>query len=219
MSQRNTFAVAAGLTALLVMIVAALAFNLANAQQAATDAQAQQAVQADQAASMPADPMSDPTVRALLNEREAAYKAALGEANNRLQEANARLQQMSDQIKTLSAQVQSQNQAGASAASAAAQPPAATPTPQPAQDQQAAQGPALSADQAALIAAYAAPGVSVQAVPTLVNFQGAIAYQVVTDGGRIYVDANSGQVLYSEVASASPAQGREHEGNEQNDDH
>jgi hypothetical protein len=38
-------------------------------------------------------------------------------------------------------------------------------------------------------------------VPELVDYQGIVAYEVILNTGLIYVDANSGQVLYSNTAA------------------
>ena len=57
----------------------------------------------------------------------------------------------------------------------------------------------VSADQAGQIALNAAPGASLLATPTLVNLNGTVAYQVRLNMGLVYVDANSGQVLFSQA--------------------
>lgn len=63
----------------------------------------------------------------------------------------------------------------------------------------------VSPDQAAAIALNTAPGAVISGSAELVSFQGAIAYEVTLNTGKIYVDANSGQVLYNSVAAAAPA--------------
>jgi hypothetical protein len=63
----------------------------------------------------------------------------------------------------------------------------------------------LSADQAAQIALNAAPGATLTNTPDLVSFQGTVAFEVILNHGTIYVDANTGQVLYNGVAVSGSA--------------
>jgi len=63
---------------------------------------------------------------------------------------------------------------------------------------------AVSAEQAATIALNTAPGAALASPAELVDFQGAVAYEVGLDAGKVYIDANSGQVLYSSVTAALP---------------
>ena len=56
---------------------------------------------------------------------------------------------------------------------------------------------AVSADQAASIAQASVPGSSLMSQPRLVNFGGTVAYEVALNSGYVYVDANSGQVLFN----------------------
>jgi len=56
---------------------------------------------------------------------------------------------------------------------------------------------AISPDLAATIALNLAPGAALTRTPELVNFQGTVAYEVVLDRGTVYLDANSGRVLYN----------------------
>jgi uncharacterized membrane protein YkoI len=55
----------------------------------------------------------------------------------------------------------------------------------------------FSPEQAANIALQAAPGAALSSIPELVNFQGIMAYKVTLNTGIMYIDANSGQVLYN----------------------
>jgi uncharacterized membrane protein YkoI len=68
-----------------------------------------------------------------------------------------------------------------------------------AQSQATATSPAVvfSPEQAANIALQTAPGAALLSIPALVNFQGVMAYQVSLNAGIVYIDANSGQVLYN----------------------
>jgi hypothetical protein len=77
---------------------------------------------------------------------------------------------------------------------------------------------ALSPELASTIALNGAAGATLTRPPELVNFQGTIAYEVVLDRGLVYVDANTGQVIYDGTAAPSNARG-EHEEREHEDDH
>lgn len=55
----------------------------------------------------------------------------------------------------------------------------------------------VSSRRAALIALRAAPGASLLETPSLVSFQGGVAYEVQLDSGLVYIDAFSGQVVYN----------------------
>lgn len=59
----------------------------------------------------------------------------------------------------------------------------------------------VSADQALAIAQNAA-GETASQPATLVNYSGTVAYEVVFAEGKVYIDANSGSVLYNGVAAA-----------------
>lgn len=61
---------------------------------------------------------------------------------------------------------------------------------------------AVSSDTAAQTATQTVPGATLLATPELVSFQGAVAYEVSLDAGKVYVDANTGAVLYNTVAQA-----------------
>ena len=57
----------------------------------------------------------------------------------------------------------------------------------------------FSPEQAANIALQLAPGAVLLNVPELVDFQGAMAYKVSLNTGLVYIDANSGQVLFNGI--------------------
>lgn len=69
--------------------------------------------------------------------------------------------------------------------------------------QQAAPTYALTPDQAQASALAAAPGSRVTALPVLVSYEGTPAYEVRLDRGLIYLDAQSGAVLYTNAAPAA----------------
>ena len=69
--------------------------------------------------------------------------------------------------------------------------------PQQFQDSGSGSGYAVSADDAAHIALSSVPGSTLLQQPRLVNLNGVVAYEVALNQGYIYVDANSGQVIYN----------------------
>lgn len=123
-------------------------------------------------------PISDPQLEAMLQEREQAYQALITEANARLEQAYRQIQELSAQLSVSS----SNAPAGALERSAT-----------------------LSPARAIWVAMNAAPGSALMKEPELVFFQGALAYEVVLDQGTLYIDANTGQILYEGVPSAIQA--------------
>ncbi len=69
----------------------------------------------------------------------------------------------------------------------------------------------ISSDQAAQIALGLVPGAQLTTAPRLVNFQGAVAYEVALNQGNVYVDANTGQVLFNSATTNSTTPGRNRE--------
>ncbi|MGQ9482158.1 hypothetical protein [Chloroflexus sp.] len=76
-------------------------------------------------------PAIDPTVEALIREREAAYQAALAEAQQRLAEANQRLSATQQQLNEVATEAQAAPAVAVSAAPAVAQAPVAPQVAQP----------------------------------------------------------------------------------------
>jgi Peptidase propeptide and YPEB domain len=60
-------------------------------------------------------------------------------------------------------------------------------------------GYAISANDAANIALSSVPGSTLVQQPRLVNFNGTVAYEIQLDAGYVYIDAQSGQVIYNSV--------------------
>ncbi|HET7378353.1 MAG TPA: PepSY domain-containing protein, partial [Anaerolineae bacterium] len=135
------------------------------------------------------DPASQ--VIAQLQDREVAYQQLIEQANQRLQQAY-------EQQKAMAAQI---NKARAIAAAA----PRASQPAQAASVAVAAQptGPTLSAESAQNIAIDASGGKWVSRAPQLVLFENKVAYEIGFTSGAIYVDANSGAVLYNGAVHAS----------------
>ncbi len=112
-------------------------------------------------------------------QREAAYKQLIQQANQQIEEANARLQ------------------AAGPAAGDATGPAASTATGAAAASNAPANV-AVSADKAEQVARQAAdPGQLLVKPPELVNFQGKVAYEVAFQKGSIYIDAQTGAVLFN----------------------
>src|SRR5581483_4051927 len=141
-------------------------------------------------------------------------------ANDRLQQANAQLGQAYEKQKLLAAQLgqayEKQKLLAAQPAEArvdarpkvpvqAPPPPTAAPAPTappppPAPAAPAAPDYPITPDMAAAIALNVVPGGQLTRPPELVDFQGTVAYEVMLAQGAVYVDANTGQVLYNAAA-------------------
>jgi hypothetical protein len=117
-----------------------------------------------------ANSTSSGDIQALLMQREAEYQA-------RLEEANAALSAVYTQQGT-AAQENGTTQTGENAASLVK----------------------LSPEDALLVAVITAPNARILRVPELVNFQGTVAYEVTLDTGVLYIDANTGLLLYDSTA-------------------
>jgi hypothetical protein len=128
-------------------------------------------------------------------QREAEYQARLEEANAALAEAYAQ------QTAPIGNSDQPQFEAAA--------PVPATISPQ----------------DALMVAAITAPNARLLRLPELVNYQGVVAYEITLDVGVMYVDANTGTLLYDGTAQPQiSVQTRgfhdddDHEGGEDHDD-
>jgi len=61
----------------------------------------------------------------------------------------------------------------------------------------------VSPEQAAMIAMGQVPGATLMSTPELVSFQGTVAYEVILNRGKVYVDATAGTVIYNGAAAAA----------------
>lgn len=219
MTQRTALIIAAALTAFVLALMGGVASYVTSQAQGPT-AQvppAGEQVLADQASVPAAAAGLDPVaVQAAIQDRDAAYQ-------QRIQAANQQLQQAYDKQRELAAQLneayQREQRLAGALKQARQQPaqPAAQPHQPAAQAEAAPAQPtfAVTPEVAAEIALGAAPRATLVRLPDLVNFQGAVAYEVVLDSGSVYVDANSGQVLYNgAIATVASGGSREHEGGE-----
>jgi uncharacterized membrane protein YkoI len=221
MNQRSALLIAAALTAFLLVLVGGLANRLSTS----ADLGATATVIAPTENLPPTAVVAlDPTVEALIKEREAAYQQAIVEANNRLSQANAQIAQANTQINTLEQSQQqiadqfNQSQAAlaapiavahaAAVAPTAAPAPAPKPAPAPAPAPAPTQAPpaaptyAISPEQAVSIAlGVAAPGATLTKAPELVSYEGKPAYEVILNKGAVYVDAQTGAVLANTAAA------------------
>jgi hypothetical protein len=147
-------------------------------------------------------------VQEILQQREAQYRQLVDQANQRLATMNQQL-------------------AAVSVVQAAPATPAApaAPVAAPAPAQPAAPQIALSPDAARDIAVRAANFATMIRAPELVRFEGTIAYEVGLTRGVVYVDANTGAVLFNGTqgrgggggqSSTQPSSGDDHN---HDDDH
>ncbi len=181
MNQKIAFLFAGILTAFLLVIGGGLAGRLS--QSSAAPAPAPTAAPADAAPVAQIDPSAQ--LIAQMQQREAAYQQLIDQANQRLQAAYAQQQATVAQI----------NQARSAAPARSAQPaqtqaPAAAAAAQPA-------APSLSPEAAINIAINASNGKRMTREPQLVLFENQVAYEIGFTNGAIYIDANSGAVLYN----------------------
>jgi uncharacterized membrane protein YkoI len=193
MYQRRSFILAAVFTAFILMVIGGLSIQMS--QQSAT-APATSGVSDSNTAT---DPAAD--LQNQIAAREAAYQQALAEANTRLQQANsqlsaayARQQQLADQLSQTAQQLadlQQSQQAAQTAPDTSVQ--AASPSYN------------VSAEVATQLALAYVPNSTLQRIPQLVSFKGTPAYEVVLNQGNIYIDANSGQVLYDATVTTIPS--------------
>jgi len=174
MKQHTLLGIAAALTAFVLVVIGALVGQMS--QTGAPVAADTVIVPTEAPVSAPV--ALDPTVEALIREREAAYQQALAEANRRLAEANRHLEAANRQI----AQQTNQQQ------SAPAQPTYP-----------------ISTEQAQTIALSLANGATLTKPAELVRYQGTPAYEVIFDRGAVYVDAQSGAVIASTLTQPQPA--------------
>lgn len=120
-------------------------------------------------------PMSSPIQSvSVQSSTESTYINLLNQANETINQANQRIADANNRISELEAKLQQQ-------------PVSATATPFP-----------ITADQAGQIASNLV-SLKPDGQPKLVNYSGTAAYEVTFASGKVYVDANSGSVLYNGV--------------------
>jgi uncharacterized membrane protein len=184
MSQRTALIIAVMVTSFLLVAVGGVSATIANRPAAGlpTDTSAPTLAPTE-------TPLAgvDPT---LVAQREAEYQQALADANQQLQQAYQMQQALADKL--------------------AAIPPTATPRPvvivqQPAATATSAQPQyPITPEMAAQLALNASPGAILQGTPELVLFEGSVAYEVLLDRGKVYIDATTGAVLYNGAPAPQP---------------
>ncbi len=184
MAQRKSLLIAVALTSFILVILIAVTIQITPP----TPATATSVPIAD-TTTQPSSAL-DPAIQAQINQREATYQQQLAAATLRLQQANAQL-----------TQAYSKEQALADQLAAAQQALAAQQNTNVAQATSAQY--AVSVAQATQTALIAAPGSTLVDSPTLASYKGNAAYKVVLDRGTIYIDANSGAVLYDGTTAAT----------------
>ena len=225
MTKKAALVITSLLTVFVLVIVLGVTTRLTGAEATAdppSGATAQAAPQGAQVAPI-AQSSTAPVVDAqLAQQREQIYRQRLDEANAQIQKANAQtqkanglLQQFQAQITQLLQREQTYQQRLQEAnnrltqpgtqAVVAAQSPQVSPQPtgqqqvappqQQALPQQASQQ-MLSPEQAAAIASQYMGGGRVREVE-LEREHGVVAYEVKVDGGKVFVDAYNGDVLFS----------------------
>ncbi len=75
----------------------------------------------------------------------------------------------------------------------------------------------ISTDVAASIASAAAQGAAITREPERVSFEGNVAYEVIFARGAVYVDANTGRILYNGIQSFTGRHAQEEREHEDND--
>ncbi len=172
MSQRSALLVATALTVFVMILMVGVVWQVY--QKSNVDALSMQAAAPTPTAETTGQTqaVSGPT-QAQLAEREAALQQLIQQANQRLAQAYQKQQDLSKQLQ-------------------AEQQKLATPTVPASQPVKYN----VSPDQAASIALTTEKGAKLVKPAELVSFQGTAAYEVTLDRGSVFVDANSGKVLY-----------------------
>lgn len=182
MGQKQALLLATFLTTFGLIVIGGVALRLTTPT-TVKGAISEAAVKTDFTTTMPNAVMQTPdpaSVEALIQSREAAYQQALEQANRQLEAAYSQLNKV-QQVEQVPVT------AGVSATSAPAPAPSAAPAY------------AITAEIAQNIALAVVPGATLNKSAELVAFEGNTAYEVQTSGGVVYVEANSGQVLYNQA--------------------
>lgn len=211
MTQKTALILSAILTAFVLVLGGGVIARVSQADAVSAQAAAAPAtaVPAPTAATQAADVMAQ--AQALLQQRDAEYRQLIDQANQRLAAMNQQ-----------QAALQAAQAAQAAASQAAPQPAARSAPPAAAPAPAAAPQFTVSPESALSIALQAANNATLIRNPELVRFEGKVAYEVVFTRGAVYVDANTGAVLYngtqghggggqSAPSTQPPASGGEHD--------
>lgn len=206
MTQKTALILSAVLTAFVLVLGGGLVARVSQTAAAPLAAPTAAAATAP-AVSAPAAGMAA-QLQEIMQQREAQYRQLIDEANQRLAAMNQQL-----------AAAQVAQSAPAKSAQAATTTRAAEPA-QPAIT--------LSAEAARNIAIDASNNATMIREPELVRFEGQVAYEVGFTRGVVYVDANTGAVLYNgtqhgsgggQPATQPPASSGDHEHETQDSEH
>lgn len=215
MNQRLALVLATGMMIFVVVLVAGIINSTTLTASLAPAASPTAAASEAQ----PTAAASDPTIEAVVREREAAYRAALDEANARLRQANDEIRRANDAVaqaerdqQRMAAQVgalvderdaaiaEADDAVDRAAQQPAAQQPAApVPAPMPPAPTATAAPAWIPAEQALAAIGALAPTGRLQAPAELVRYEGTPAWELRLDVGLMYVDALTGAVLYNGV--------------------
>ncbi|MBI5030770.1 MAG: PepSY domain-containing protein [Chloroflexi bacterium] len=186
MSQRTALLVTTALTVFVMVTLAGIAWQVFQKTSIGTQALQTTAVPQANAVNQPA--VIQPAAPQVTNdavpqdqtaERESAFQQLIQQANARLDQAYKQQQELAKQVQ----ERQAAAQAATTAPQVAAQ-PAFKVTPQ----------------QALAIALAAVPGANALKPAELVSFHELPTYEVTLDKGVVYIDANSGEVVYNSAA-------------------
>jgi hypothetical protein len=182
MNQRTAFIVATMVTSFVLVAVGGVTASVANRAAAVTAT----ATEPPTAQATPTQIIGiDPAVVA---QREVAYQQQIAAANAQLKHAYQLQKALADELNSI--------------------PPSPAPKPriyvQPTQSKPTYPVTPAMAGQLAL---NAVPGAVLLSTPELVLFEGKVAYEVVLDRGKIYIDATTGLVLYNGTTSPSSGNG------------
>lgn len=182
MGQKQALLLATFLTTFGLVVIGGVALRLTTPP-TVKGAISEVTVKADSFTTAPNAVMQTPdpaSVEELIQSREAAYQQALEQANRQLEAAYSQLDS-----------VQQAQPTSATSGVPATSAPASAPVVAPAY--------AITAEIAQNIAFAVVPGATLNRSAELVAFEGNPAYEVQTSGGVVYIEANTGQVLYNQA--------------------
>jgi hypothetical protein len=205
MTQRTALILSVVLTAFVLVVGGGLIARLSQPQ--ATAAASSSVAPPPAAATAPAIDLNA-QMQELIQQREAQYRLLIDQANQRLAAMNQEL---------------SAAPAVVTSAQSAAPAPAAAPAVSTAPASPSGPQISLSAEAARNIAIQAANFATMIRTPELVRFEGQVAYEVGFTRGVVYVDANSGAVLFNGTqghggSSQPAAPSDQHEGEHEHEE-
>jgi uncharacterized membrane protein YkoI len=180
MGQKQALLLATFLTTFGLIVISGVALRLTSPNPTAKIVFTESAVKSNFTTTAPDAVLQTPdpvAVEALIQSREAAYQQALAQANQQLETAYSQLNSAQQDQPTPA----TPGEAGVST------PASVVPAY------------AITGEIAQTIALGVVPGATLSKPAELVAFEGNAAYEVQTSGGVVYVEANTGQVLYNQA--------------------